>query len=328
VLRLLGFVLILGLGAAGLVAMDYNRSVQSTTDAEGAPELTFRAYLDAIPARVASVTGSAGTKDGLPGTLADMLPRAPEGWTLRPATAEDINAFLPKKKGDGEPDARDLVKSIGSTRVAKGAEGIVLTYEKGERLVMVQAVRYPDRIFTDDAALDERFDLQMQAAQQPGWPFMTVRGLDVTEDFLGDGMRARYFFADVGGQIRVRMLASKRLKDADILPFFETLHVKAMNAAVVDRQAGLGDLPVIVLASAMTDAGREAYEADRAERKAGAVARAEDLREAARGRLASLAPVPDGGAVETKAAKPESGLSTGCAKGDGGIKRCTVGAGD
>ncbi|MCX7287195.1 MAG: hypothetical protein NTW20_06445, partial [Rhodobacterales bacterium] len=295
---------------------------------EGAPEVTFRTYLDAIPGRIASVTGSSGTATGLPAALADMLPRPPEGWTVRPATAEDIDVFLPKKKGDGTPEARDLVKSVGSTRVGKGAEVVILTYEKGERRVTVQAVRFPDRIFTDDAAHEERFDLQMQAALQPGRSAMTVRGLDVTEGFLGDGMRARYFFADVGAQIQIRMLASKRLDDADIVTFLETLHVKAMNANVVDQQAGLGDLPVITLASAMTDAGREAYEADRAERQAGAVTRAEDQRAAARAWLASVTPAQDGATVETVVEKPETGFTTTCAKGDGGITRCTVGAGN
>lgn len=327
-LRLLGFVLILGLGAAGIVAMDYNRSRETASASEGAPEMTFRTYLDGIPARIASVTGSSGTTAGLPGALADMLPRPPEGWIVRPATAEDIDVFLPKKSGDGDAAARDLVKSVASTRVSKGAEVVILTYEKGERRVMVHAVRFPDRIFTDDTAFEERFDLQMQTAQQRGRPFMTVRGLDVTEDFLGDGMRARYLFADVGAQIRIRMLASKRLKDADLVPFFETLHVKAMNAAVVDRQAGLGDLPVIALASAMTDAGREAYEAGRAERLAGAVTRAEEQRDAARARMASITPAKDGDTVENPAEQAETGFTSDCAKGDGGITRCTVGAGD
>jgi hypothetical protein len=324
VLRLLT----LGLGAAGLVALDYYRSLQTASASEGAAEMTFRTYLDGIPARIASVTGSSGTTAGLTGTLADMLPRAPEGWTVRPATADDIDVFLPKSSGDGDPVARDLVKSIASTRVSKGAEVVILTYEKGERRVMVQAVRFPDRIFTDDTALEERFDLQMQSARQPGRPFMTVRGLDVTEDFLGDGMRARYLVADVGAQIRIRVLASKRLKDADLVAFLETLNVKAMNADVVDRQAGLGDLPVIALASAMTDAGREAYEADRSERLAGAVTRAEEQREAARARLASVAPANDGGAVKNPAEQTESSFTTDCAKGAGGIKRCTVGAND
>ena len=303
-LRLLGFVLMLGLGAAGLVGLDYNHSRQVVQGDDAAPELTFRTYLDAIPARLAKVTGSSGTASVLPGTLADMLPRPPEGWTVRPATAEDIDVFLPKNKDDGEPEVLDLVRSIGSTGDANGAEVVILTYEKGERRVLIQALRFADRIFTDDAAFAERFDLQMASVRQPGQAFMTVRGLDVTEGSLGDTIRARYFVADVGAQIRVRMLASKRLKDADIVAFFKTLHVKAMNADVVDRQAGLGDLPVIALASAMTEAAREVYEADRAERQSAAVTRAEEQRKAAQARLAANALAKDSGTAESKTAQP------------------------
>ena len=327
-LRLFGFVLLLGLGAGGLIGLDYTRTRQISAAAEGASAMTFRTYLDGLPVRLASVTGSSGAAAGLPDTLADMLPPAPEGWTVRPATAKDVDVFLPKNAGDADPEARDLVKSIGNARAAKGAEVAILTYEKGERLVIFQAVRHPDSIFTDDAAHEARFDLQMMSALQTGRPYMTVRGLDVTEGFLGDGFRARYFVADVGAQVWVRVLASKRLKDADLVPFFEGLNVKAMNASVVDRQDGLGDIPVIVLAPAMTKAGREAYEADRALRQSGAVTRAEELRKAARTRLAAAGAASGEGAEKAAAAKPEAGFAGACAKGDGGIKRCTVGATD
>ena len=65
--------------------------------------------------------------------------------------------------------------------------------------------------------------------------------------------------ADVGAQIHIRVLVPKRMKEAELVAFFETLHVKAMNASVVDNVEGLGDVPVIVLASALTDEDREAY---------------------------------------------------------------------
>jgi hypothetical protein len=141
---------------------------------------------------------------------------------------------------------------------------------------------------------------------------MTVRGLDVTEAILPAEMRGRLFVADVGGQIHLHVLAPDRLDDRDLVVFFETLNVAALNASVVARTEGLGDLPVIVVASALEDDLRAAYAADRSAREA-----------AARQAEAELAAVKAAGA---EAAGPTEGAGTACVAGAGGIKRCSVGS--
>jgi hypothetical protein len=181
--------------------------------------------------------------------------------------------------------------------------------------VVIKLVRLPDDIFTSLEAADRRHDLQVQAAELRGRPFLTVRGLDVTEEFLGEGLRARYFTANVGAQIQVQVLASRRLTDEDLVPFFETLNVKAMSAAVVDRQPGLGEVPVLVLASALGEADLAAYEADRSARVESAIRRAGELRALAKAELAVSAD-----AAPAVTGKP---MSTECRKVDG-VKRCTV----
>jgi hypothetical protein len=128
-------------------------------------------------------------------------------------------------------------------------------------------------------------------------------------------MRARYFTASVGAQIQIRVLASRRLKDEDIVPFFETLNVQAMNAAVVDRQPGLGEVPVLVLGSALGEADLAAYVADRAARAESAIRRAAERRDMAEAELAASADAAPAGQ-----GKP---VSTKCRTEDG-VKRCTV----
>lgn len=316
-LRRLGLLVILMVGGSGLLFIDYNK-VRSAAAAEGGDGLTLGAYLDSVSDRVASATASAGVS-GLPQTLGEMLPRAPEGWTERTATREDLAEFLPKKGVKVDQKARDQVAAVGSTKVVKGAEVVIRTYERGDRRVMIQVTRYPDRFFTDPETAEQRFALRMEAAERRGRPFMTVRGLDVAEEFLGDGIRARYFSASVGAQIQVRVLATKRMKDTDLLPFFETLHVQAMNAAVVDKVEGLGEVPVILMASAMKKAEREAYEADRSRKSEAAVTLARAMREA---------DALTAGTTDTATARPTEGFSADCTKGASGIKRCSVGAGD
>lgn len=314
----------LAIGTGGLLALDFHTTRKAA--ASGAAELTFRAYLDRLPARLASVTASSGTAPAR-SALADLLPRPPEGWAVRSAEKGDVDVFLPKRPRDADPDARKLVESVGSTRAAKGAEVTILTYERGERRVMVQLVRQPDRIFTDPAAFAQRHDLRVAALQPRGRAVMAVRGLDVTEEFLGDGMRGRFFSAAVGGQIQVRMLTSKRLKDSEVLAFLETLDVKGLNAAAADRQPGLGEVPVIVLASALGDADREAFETDRARRDAEAIAVADDRRQAEELAFAAAATATLDDTEATAAPeKPKAGFSTDCKKSDGGTRRCSVGS--
>lgn len=334
--RLIGFLVMFTLTAGGYMFVDYKMSARwaGREDAEG---LTFREYLGGLSGRLAGL-GSAASANGMPTKLADMLPKAPEGWTVRPVDAADIEGFLPKNTKKANKDAVATVKAMAATEAGKGAEVAALTYEKGDRKLIVKAVRYPNIIFTSFMAMQQRMELQMRTAEFRGTEFATVRGLDVTEDLLPEGFRGRLFFADVGAQIHLRVLAPSRMKDEDLVPFLETLHVKAMNAGVIDKVEGLGEVPVIVLASALDGAEREAYLADVALREAEAAAKAQaDLAEAEAAQAAEAPEAGEGGggflgglfgggeeaaAEETTAAEPAA--KVGCKTGKDGVKRCTV----
>jgi hypothetical protein len=317
VLRLIGFLLMVTIGAGGFLALDYNMARQ-LAGAEDEKPLTVRDYLGGLSGRIASVTGSAATP-GVPSALSEMLPKPPDGWTVRPATAEDTAGFLPRD-GGGEGKARDLILAMVNDKVDGAAEVVTLAYEKGDRRVLVKAVRYPDVIFTSDMATQQRYDLQMQPAQYRGISAMTVRGLDVTEDLLPDDMRGRLFMANVGGQIHLRVLSPRRMPDAELVTFFETLHVKALNAAVVDKIPGLGEVPVIVLASALSNADRDAYDAARAAR---ATAKADESRDALAVAIAAVA--ADAGPEAPAAEEKPAAAVIQCESGAGGVKRCKVG---
>jgi hypothetical protein len=320
VLRLFGFMVLVLLGAGGILFLDFNRTVQEAAAAEADPP-SFRSYLEAVPERLASLRPP--RRDPAERLeLAAMMPRAPEGWTARPIADADIEGFLPRSGDKADAEMVRLVRSVGSARVERGATVAIQAYERGERRVVVQYVRLPDAIFTDPAAIDRRFDLQIEAASQRGRPFLTVRGLDVTEAFLGDGMRARHFTADVGAQIRIRVLASRRMKDAEMVPFFETMNVRALNAAVIDRQPGLGEVPVLVLGSALGEDDLATYESDRAARSALSIQRAHERRDLARAELPAAA-----AAAGKSPASKENSASTECRKDAGGIKRCRISAG-
>jgi hypothetical protein len=320
-LRLLGFLVMTCVGVGGLLVLDFNRSRQEAS-AEGEAAPSFRDYIGGFSERITHVTGSNGTAN-LPREMTEMLPRPPEGWTLRPLARKDTEVFMPRSGDSADADAVALVRSVENARAARGAEVTVQTYERGERRVIIQALRYPDAIFQGLGALDQRLELQTATARLGGRPFMSVRGLDISEVFLGDGLRARMFVADVAGQIQLRIVASRRMKDSDLVPFFETLHVEALNAAVVDRVEGLGQLPVIALASGMDEAGLAAYEAGFAARREAALtlARAEWERDTAR---AAAAAEPVAAAAEAAPAAPAEGFAADCTTGSGGIKRCSV----
>jgi hypothetical protein len=317
VFRLFGFLVLAVVGAGGILFIDFNRAVQEANAAEADPP-SFQSYLETVPKKLASMT-SYSQASGPRLDLAKMMPRAPEGWTARPIAegdGGDIDSFLPRSGDEGEAEAVELVESVGSSRIEAGATVAIQAYERGERRVVVQLVRLPDDIFTDLDSIERRHELEVEAAKLSGRPFMTVRGLDVNEDFLGDGMRARYFTASVGAQIRVRVLASRRLKDDDIVPFFETLNVKAMNAAVVNPQPGLGEVPVLVLGSALDEADRAIVEADRAARSSAAIRLAGEVRDAA---LAELSAGAGTGRDPSTAQAPASTCKT-----VSGVKRCSV----
>lgn len=334
--RLLGFLVMFALTAGGFMFVDYKMSARwaGREDAEG---LTFREYLGGLSGRIAGL-GSAASANGMPTRLADMLPKAPEGWTSRPVEAADIEGFLPKNSKKADKAALAMLKAMAEAEAGEGTEVAALTYQKGDRKLIIKAVRYPNVIFTSSMAMQQRMELQMQTAEFRGTEFATVRGLDMTEDLLPEGFRGRIFFADVGAQIHLRVLAPKRMKDAELVPFLETLHVKAMNAGVVDKVDGLGEVPVIVLASALDGAERDAYLADVAARKAEEAAKTESDRAEAEAALTAEAPAENasggggflsglfGGDEETatEAKAPENTAKAGCKTGKDGVKRCTV----
>ncbi|MDP3198123.1 hypothetical protein [Tabrizicola sp.] len=333
--RLIGFLVMFTATAGGYVFFDYKMSARwsGREDTEG---LTFTEYLSGLSGRLAGLGGSAAAT-GLPTKLVDMMPKPPEGWTVRPTEAADVEGFLPKSTKKADKKAVAAVTKVGQTDGGSGTEVVALTYEKGDRKVVVKAVRYPNIIFTSFAAMQQRMELRMMTAEFRGTEFMTVRGLDVTEDLLPEGFRGRYFIADVGAQIHLRVLAPKRMTDEDLVPFFQTLHVKAMNAGVIDKVEGLGDVPVIVLASALETAAREAYVADVAAREAEATAREAAQQQEAE---ATAQPVADGsgssflgglfggGAEAAAPAEPAPGTSARCTTGKDGVKRCSVGTSD
>ena len=311
-LRLIGFLVMLSVGAAGVLAVDYTLQRQQALEVDEI-ELTIGEYVEALPDRVAAATSSAAG-DGLPNELKEMLPVPPSGWTVRDTLAEDDATFLPRARSEGDQLANRLIRETTRLNVAKAEDVVALTYERGERRVVFMLARFADGIFTNPAAYQLRYELQTAGARFRALDSMTVRGLDITEDFLPDGAQGRLFIANVAGQIQLRILAPKRMTDRDLVPFLETLNVKAMNANVVDRVAGLGEIDVIAVASEMSDASREAYLADRAAREAAVLARANEDRE----RAAAAGPR----ATESSApAEPDAN----CEKGAGGIKRCTIG---
>jgi hypothetical protein len=340
VIRLIGTLLMFTVTAGGYMFYDFKMSAR-LAGGDAAETLTFSEYLSGLSGRIAGLSVAASAS-GLPTKLADMLPRPPEGWKARALVPEDVDPFLPASKKKADKAAVAALKSMLKTDSGEGTEVATLAYQKGDRTVLVRAVRYPNQIFTGFTALDQRKDLQSMGAQFRGSSFMTVRGLDVTEDLLPEGFRGRFFLADVGGQIHLRVLAPKRMTDEELVGFFETLHVEAMNASVIDKVEGLGKVPMVILASALDDADRDAYYASRTAR-----AEAEAVREEA-GRAAALAEAEKGKAAEdiglgdligslfgsadqpqaadtTPAAKPEL-KDVDCSTKKDGVKRCKVGA--
>lgn len=344
-LRLLGFLFMFSLTAGGFMFVDYKMSAR-WSGREESDALTFSEYLGGLSGRLSSL-GGASAAGGMPTKLADMLPKPPEGWTARPVAAADLEGFLPKSERKADPDALRAVRQMAQADGGSGTETVVLTYEKGDRKLIIKAVRYPNVIFTSDASLPQRIELRTQTAAIRGTEFATVRGLDLTEDLLPEGFRGRLFLAAVGGQIHLRILAPKRTSDQDLLPFLETLHVKAMNAGVIEKVDGLGDVPVIVLASALDDTARDAYLSDRATRQSDAAARAEAERVSFEKATTAAAEAPadtaegSGGGFfgklfgggespepEPETAAKEEPATISCSTGKDGVKRCKVGADD
>lgn len=336
--RLIGFLFLVALTAGGYLAFDYKMSSR-WSGKDGGEGLTFSEYLSALPGRLGNLGGAASAA-GLPTKLADMLPKAPDGWTVRPVDPKDTEGFLPKSTKKADKAGIAAIDAMATTTTESGTEVAALTYEKGDGKLIIKATRYPNVIFTSTASMQQRFDLQTTTAQFRGTEFATVRGLDVTEDLLPEGFRGRMFLAVVGGQIHLRILAPKRMSDEDFIPFLETLHVKAMNADVVDTVEGLGDVPVIVLVSQLDDTARDAYLADVAAREARKTqaataekAKVDAETAAAEAETAEAAPEDGGflgslfGASEPpaeEAAPTAAAPKIGCSTGKDGVKRCTV----
>lgn len=329
--RLIGLLVLLVLGAGGFLVVDFNNAQRAAVAVEGEP-LVFADYMQERVAGLTALAGG-GAASGLPRGLEAMLPQPPEGWTMRPATREDAAGFLPRGRRDAPEASVAQVAAVAQPQGGRGVESVAMAYERGDRLVLVQLTRHPDSVFTDPAQLAWRSELQLSAPAHSGTPFMTVRGLDVVEDLLPENLRARYFMANVAGQIQLRVVAPERMRDRDLLPFFKTLHVAAMNASVIDRQPGLGEVPVLVLASALEGATRAAYDAELARRTTAASDRVTARLAEAEARAAA-APPPKaqgvgffasllGTSTEAETAvEPASRIE--CAEGIGGTKRCTV----
>ena len=315
-LRWFGMLVTLTIAVGGFLGLDYNLARKLAT-AEERPAPSFQQYLGDLKIRavgLVSFSRPGKAAPGLTNELAEMLPVPPEGWTVRTAVAKDIEGFLAKNRKDNDPEARKLIESIGKSGAPKGGEALALTFEKGGQRIVIKVVRHPDSIFTEAKSLPRRTELQ--TAQPPFLrrDFLRVRGLDIAEETLPGKMRARLFFADVGAQIQIWVLAPKRMSDKELLPFFETLQVNAMNAAVVDKEPGLGDVPVIVVISALDQTDRAAHEADRAARSTERTLRRAEER-----------------AAMAEAAKADGQATTGtssdvsCKMGSDGVKRCKVG---
>lgn len=317
-LRWFGMLVTLTIGVGGFLGLDYNLARKLAT-AEERPAPSFQQYLGELKNRAVGLVNFSRPGKAAPGLtneLAEMLSVPPEGWTVRIAVAKDIEGFLAKNRKDNDPEARKLIETIGRSSAPKGGEVVVLTFEKGSQRIVIKAVRHADSIFTEAKGLPRRTDLQTAKSPFLRRDFLRVRGLDIAEETLPGKMRARLFFADVGAQIQFWVLVPKRMSDKELLPFFETLQVNAMNAAVVDQEPGLGDVPVIVVVSALNDADRTAYVADRAARSAERTSR----RAEERAILAESA----NAAVDGQAT-PEAKSEVSCKKGSNGVKRCKVG---
>ncbi|AWD21526.1 hypothetical protein [Fuscovulum blasticum] len=263
-MRGLNFILSLVFSVFGLcayLAFDY-AMVARQAKARGEEPMSVVTYASGLLQLAGALSGNDGdpARSDAPQTLVAMLPAPPEGWTVRPAEPADVEAFLP-------PGARgkqaDRVRAIGVPREGKGLTGARVIYEKGPRKVVAEVIRYPDFIFTSFMAMAQKFELQMLTAEYGGRDFATVRGLEIREAPLPEDFGARLFVAEVGAQIHLRMLASKAMSDEDLLPFLSTLNVPAMNANVVERTTGLGEVPVIVLASVLDAETRKTFEAER-----------------------------------------------------------------
>jgi hypothetical protein len=260
-LNLLKFVIPPLFALCGYLAFDFWNANRMARMGDG-DGVTVGEYLSGLVSMAALAAESEDAPD-LPGDLEAMMPRTPEGWAVQPTVPEDIAAYLPEGV---DPELAAYVGAVVNPRDGNGVKQVRQTYSKGSQRVVVEMIRYPDFVFTSFAATGVKFELQMTSPKYRGQGFMTVRGMEMVEDVLPEEVGLRYFMGDVSSQIWVRVLATRTMTDEELLPFFQTLHVPAMNGNVVDKVAGMGEVPVIVLASAMEAEARAVWEAESAAR--------------------------------------------------------------
>ena len=249
------------IGVCGYFAFDFYTVNKFARMGDG-DGVSVGEYISGIVPGAAAIGVGVEAPPDMPTALVDMLPKAPEGWVIRPTEPGDIAAYMPENVDE---KAALYVGAVVNPRGGNGTEEARLTYTNGPKLVVFEAVRHPNFIFTSFGATQLKMELQFTSSLYRGSDFMTVRGMEFTEDLLPEEAGLRYFYGNVSSQIWIRVLATRSMTDMDMLPFFETLHVPAINASVVDKVSGMGEVPVIVLTSAMDAERRAAREAEKGE---------------------------------------------------------------
>jgi hypothetical protein len=249
------------LGLCGYMAFDYSMQAREAR-ARGEEPMSVGTYVGGLMQLAGLIAESDGDAAAAPETrLEAMLPKAPPGWTVRPSEPQDAEPFLPP---GAKGKTADKLRAVVQPRKGKGLTTAKVTYQKGARRVIFELLRYPDIIFTSFMAKAQRFELAMSGLDQDSSGFATVRGLELREVRLPGDYGARHFVAAVGDQIHLRILASRSMTDEEMVDFLATLDVPSMNANVVEKTTGLGEVPVIVLASVLDQQSRLEVEAERA----------------------------------------------------------------
>ena len=315
-LRVLSFLFMLAIVSSSILALDYSMQRKQAL-AAGQSSLSVQVYFADLGKRVSAATKPRKKPEGpaVATDLAILLPRTPEGWTQRPAVVEDIDSLLAKNRRDNDRETERLFEDIAKGSAPDDGKAIAVTYERDGQRVIFKLARHPDDIFTSAQALDRRAALETAGSPYVRKAFMRVRGWDISEENLPEAMRARLFTADLGAQVRLWVLAPERMPDQDLLPFFETLDVAGLNAMAVNREPGVGAVPVLVLVSEMDETARAAYDADRSAQAAERKTR----RAEARAALAATLEQPED---PPEPEIPSGELTADCRTDKNGTKRC------
>lgn len=312
------------LGVVGYLAVDYNLGVRMGGNRDG----SFGEYLASWVETLSSPAEGAGA---VADDLAAMLPSAPEGWTVRASVpGEIVTLMTPAAQATiRAPASRDnlpqrLLEQSLDPREGRGIRQAQLTYENGDKRVLMSLVRHPDLIFTSFAGMANRFELQMTMPTFAGRPYATVRGLEIDEDVFPQDIGPRLFMANVGAQIQLRIATLNVDPETELLPFLAGLDVRAMNADVVERLAGLGEVPVVVFAQALDEELQRERAAERAAREAELAATRAAAREAdeAAARAAAEAEAAKPGLKPVERLEGGGSLGSGSCEAKGGGKFC------